>query len=281
MLPLENYFSLFDQRYGQNTNAPFRLHLFFGRSFSAPTGFDHDLMMGSGFPSSFLLPVNNAISQSMLGNSPSGAGLVSDSNYWSTLWVLHNSSSDFNQYTPQSHSKRITAILEFIKMSNNASSTGIPTTVTTDTDQSVSHDPWMFPVITWFEGTTINLTDGIFNCETGLSASMLSFVNRTTGWWYDPYFTISGCANKETFVDAFSTSLFLHNSLVLLYRDRMSYSDIILSGQWHITNWYCNSSARHLCTKWGTLASYLKKTDHCNLRVPWILIPKITLKTFL
>ena len=141
MLPLENSFSLFGQRYGQNNNSPFMLHLFFIISFSAPTGFYHDLILGSGFPSSFFHPGNTSIIQSMLGTSSSGYGLVIHSTHWSTLWFHHTSSSDFNQYYSKSHSKRITALLEFIIISDNASSTGTPTDVTTATDLSGSHAP--------------------------------------------------------------------------------------------------------------------------------------------
>ena len=38
----------------------------------------------------------------------------------------------------------------------------------------------MFPFLPYFEGPPINLTGGIFNIGTGLSESVLSFVNRTT-----------------------------------------------------------------------------------------------------
>ena len=77
---------------------------------------------------------------------------------------------------------------------------------------------------------------------------MLYFVNRTTGWWSAPYLTISDYASKETSVDALSTSLFLHNSIPLLYRESMSHYHIILASWFHINNLYCNSSALHLCT---------------------------------
>ena len=113
----------------------------------------------------------------------------------------------------------------------------------------------MFPALPCFEGPPINLTGGIFTTTTGLSASVFSFLNITTGWWYAPSFTSSGRASKESSVGALSTSLFLHDYVALLYHESMSYSHIILSSWYHITNWYCNSSACHLCTTWGTLAS--------------------------
>ena len=168
---------------------------------------------------------------------------------------LRLSSIDLNYSSSTSHYKWITALLEFFPMSNNASSTGTTTTFTTSTDLSGSHSPWMFPVLTYFEGPTINLTCGIFNTGTGLSESMFYFVNRSTVWWSTPSFTIDGRASKETSVDTVYTSLFLHAYVDFLYCDSMSHSHIILAGRCHITNRYCSSSARHLCTTWGTLAS--------------------------
>ena len=81
-------------------------------------------------------------------------------------------------------------------------------------------------------------------------------------------FTISECAAKEIYVDELSTSLFLHDSVALFYRDSISHSQIILAGQFHITNLYCNSLDHHLCTTWGSLASDSKIFEvHCNLKV--------------
>ena len=80
-------------------------------------------------------------------------------------------------------------------------------------------------------GPPINLIGGIFITVTGLSASIIYFVNRTTGRCSAPYFTIDEYASKETYVDALSTSLSLHNSVALLYYGRISNSHIILDGQ--------------------------------------------------
>ena len=88
---------------------------------------------------------------------------------------------------------------------------------------------------------------------------MFYFVNIITGWCSTPVLTISEYSSKETFVDALSTSLLLHNSVALLYRDRILHSHIIIPGRWHITNWYCNSFSCHLCTTWGKFASDSKK----------------------
>ena len=191
----------------------------------------------------------------MLGTSPSGADLVSHSTHWLTLWFLHPSSIELiHSYSP-SHSKLTTALLEFTPMPGSDSSTGTTTDVTTATDLSGSHTPWMFPVIPCFEGTPIKLIGGIFTTGTGLYASMFYFANITTGWCYAPSITISECADKKKYVDALSTSLLLHNSMALLYPNSMSNYNIILAGRHHNTNWYCNSSSCHLCTTWGTLAS--------------------------
>ena len=96
MLLLENYFRPFGQRYGKNFKSPFKLHLFFKRSFSAPNDFSCYLIPGYGFLSSFFLPGNTPTSQLLLGTSSSGAGLVIHSTHWSTLWVHHPSYVGFN-----------------------------------------------------------------------------------------------------------------------------------------------------------------------------------------
>ena len=217
------------------------------------------------------------LSNSMLGTSSYGSGLVSHPTQWSTLWVYHPYSSDFSQSYSQSYYKLITAILASIPMSANSSSTGKPMAITTATDLYIYHTPWMLPVIPSFKGPPINLTGEIFSTGIGLSASMLSFVNSTTESWYNPSFTIYACVAKETSVDAFSTSIFLHDYVALFYRDSMSHYHIILSGRCHITNWHCNISSFHLCTTWGTLSSDSKKNlVHCNMTVLWILIPTST-----
>ena len=58
----------------------------------------------------------------------------------------------------------------------------------------------MFPIFL-ICGVTINLTGGRFTTGTGLSASIISFVNMNTGIWYDPSFINSECDTKDTSVD--------------------------------------------------------------------------------
>ena len=86
-------------------------------------------------------------------------------------------------------------------------------------------------------GEPIKLTGGRFTTGTGLYSSVISFVNRTTGRRSAPYFTISKCDAKGTYVDAFSVSFSLHDSVEFLYRGIISHSHIILSGCCHITDW--------------------------------------------
>ena len=162
----------------------FSLQIFFNRSFSAFTGCDHDLMTGSGMPLFFLRPGNTATSQSMLVTSSPDDGLVSQSTQWSTLRVGHTYPSDFTQGASPSHSIWITALLELIPMSDNASSTGTPMAVTTSIDISGSQASLMLTFLTWFYGPPINLAGGIFVTGTGSSSSILYFFNRTTGRWY-------------------------------------------------------------------------------------------------
>ena len=69
----------------------------------------------------------------MLALSPSGVGLVIHSTHWYIVWFVHHSPTTFIHYSSKSHSKLIAALLEFIPMSDNASSTVTPTAVTTDT----------------------------------------------------------------------------------------------------------------------------------------------------
>ena len=63
----------------------------------------------------------------------------------------------------------------------------------------------MLPVLPFLVGPPINITGGIITIGTGLSAPILYFVNRTTGWWSALYFTIYECAAKENSVNAFYT----------------------------------------------------------------------------
>ena len=76
----------------------------------------------------------------------------------------------------------------------------------------------------------INFTGGIFTTGTGLSASMLYFVNGSTGSWPAPYVTNYDCAAKDTYFDALYTSLSLRYYVTLSYRGIMFHYHIILSG---------------------------------------------------
>ena len=100
---------------------------------------------------------------------------------------------------------KITTFLVFIPISPKASSTDIPNVLITDIDIYGSQDPCLLPVITCLVGAPINLTGGRIITRTGLSAPILYFVNRTTGWWSAIYFTIADCAAKEISVDSLST----------------------------------------------------------------------------
>ena len=71
----------------------------------------------------------------------------------------------------------------FIPISTKASYTGIPNMVITYTDLSGSQDFCMLPVLPCLLGPPIKLTGLRITTGTGLSAHILSFVNRTTGWW--------------------------------------------------------------------------------------------------
>ena len=142
-----------------------------------------------------------------------------------------------------------------ISISAKASSTGIHTVVITATDISGSKDTYTPTFITCLVGPHLNLTGGRITTGTGLYASIFSFVNITTGWWYAFSFAIDECAAKDTSVDAFSVSLYLHNYVVFLCRDSMLHPHIILTGQCYTTDWYYNNLVRRLCTTWGKLAS--------------------------
>ena len=71
----------------------------------------------------------------------------------------------------------------------------------------------MLLIIPSLVGDPVNLTGGIIATVTGLSASILSFLNRTTGWWSAIYFTVAECTAKDLTVDAFSMSFSLHDSV--------------------------------------------------------------------
>ena len=92
----------------------------------------------------------------------------------------------------------------------------------------------MLPVIPCLVGKPIKLTSGRFTTGTGLFASIFYFMNRNTVRWSDwsaTSFTIYDCADKDTSVDAFSTSLYLHGYVALLQCYRISHSHVILSGR--------------------------------------------------
>ena len=86
------------------------------------------------------------------------------------------------------YSKWITYLMEFVLMSDNASSNGTPAAVTTAIDVSRSQDPWMLTDLTCFVGPPTNFNGGIFPTKIGLYASKIYFVNRTTDRWYFPSF---------------------------------------------------------------------------------------------
>ena len=140
-------------------------------------------------------------------------------------------------------------------MPDKASSSGMPTSVTTATGIYGSQAPCILPVLTWFLGPPTNLNGEIFATGKSLSSSILYFVNHNTVGSSSPYFTSADCDVKDTSFDEFYTSFYLHDDVVLLFCDIMSHSHIILSEGCNITSWYCNSSYRCLYTMWGTLAS--------------------------
>ena len=142
-------------------------------------------------------------------------------------------------------------------MSDNNYSTGTPTSDTTATNIYGYQYHWIFNVLIFFVGLPINLTGGRFTTGIGSYAYIFSFVDRTTGRWYGHLFTINVWAANDNYFNSFSAQLSLHDFLALLYCDSISRSKLCFASCCHITNWYCNNSARHLCTTWGTLASDL------------------------
>ena len=70
--------------------------------------------------------------------------------------------------------------------------------------------------------------------------------------------------------------IYLQYYVALLYRDRISHSQIILAGQFHITNFNCRNKARHLCTTWVTLDYDSIFSLYCNQKVWGTLPPKNT-----
>ena len=123
----------------------------------------------------------------MLGTSYSGADLVSHFTHLSSLWVRHPSTTAFIHNFSQLHFKLITTLLALIPLSKKSSDTGTPTMVITATDFYGSQDPCILNFISCFVGPHIELIDGRFITETGLSASMLYFVNSNTGRWSDTF----------------------------------------------------------------------------------------------
>ena len=165
---------------------------------------------------------NNSMIQSLFGNYSTDDGLVIQSTHWSMLRVVHIYPSNFTQDSSPSHSEWITNFITFIPISPWASSTITHTVVIIANDLSGSQAPCILSVLYCLVVPPINLTGGRFTTVTGLSASKLYFENRSTGWWPAPSFTIDECGDKDTSVDAFYTSLFLHNYVDFLYRDRIS-----------------------------------------------------------
>ena len=86
----------------------------------------------------------------------------------------------------------------------------------------------MLLVLPCLVGPPINLTGGRITTGTDLYAPIFYFVIKTTGWWYALYFIIDECSTKDTSVDAFSISLYLHDYVDLLYPNIMSHPQIIL-----------------------------------------------------
>ena len=203
--------------------------------------FSHDMMPGSRLLSFFLVSGNTTMSQSILGVSSPYGGLVSQSTHLSTLFVVHNPSSDLTQDAFPSHSILITTFMDFIPISAKASSTGSPTVVITATDIYGSKAPFMMPFIPSFVELPINLISGIFSTGTGLSVLVIYFVNITTVRWYATSFSNTYCAVKDTSSNASYTKLSLHDSVALFYCVSVSHSHIILSIRHHITNWYYNN----------------------------------------
>ena len=68
-------------------------------------------------------------------------------------------------------------------------------------------------------GTSIYVRCMVFTTGPGLSASILYILNRNTGIWSTTYFINDECDAKDTSVDAFSTSFYLHDSVNFLYSD--------------------------------------------------------------
>ena len=69
--------------------------------------------------------------------------------------------------------------------------------------------------------------------------------------------------------------------MALFCPEKMSHSHIIFSFWYHIKNWYCKNSARHLCTMWVTLASDTKIFSlRYNTTAQWNLLPKNISSTF-
>ena len=83
------------------------------------------------------------------------------------------------------------------------------------------------------------------------------FVNRTIFRCSIASFTSANCAPKDTSVGVLPASLYLHNSVDLLYHEIISHYHIILDSRCHIINWYHNNSSWQMCTRWCTLASGL------------------------
>ena len=166
--------------------------------------------------------------------------------------------------------------MDFIPILFKVSSTGTPNVVITATNISGSQSTYMFLFLPWFLGPPINLTGGIFTSGTGLYASILSFVNRTTGIWFATSFTNSNCDTKDNSVDTLSTSLYLHN-----------YLDFCIATAYHTTTspfltssrlWISTTTIRiGTCVPCRLYCPLIRRffSVHCNRISQWTLIPTI------
>ena len=102
-------------------------------------------------------------------------------------------------------------------MSDKAHSTGTPNVATTATDIYGYQDPCLMPPSLCFVGSHTKLNSGISPTGIGLSVSIIYVVNSTTGGWSAPSFINNKCDAKYTSVGAFSTSLYLHDTVSLIY----------------------------------------------------------------
>ena len=130
----------------------------------------------------------------------------------------------------------------------NASSTGSPAAVATNSGISLSQVTFMLLVLPWFVVSPTNLNGGIFTNRMGFSAPILSSVNITNGGWSLPFFNSANCADKDTYVYDFCTKISLQAFVAFFNCGSMSHSHIIISGLFHINNWHCISLYHNMFT---------------------------------